>query len=264
MVISIVGLLMSVIYSNINNVREKAKMTAGIQFEANVLHTIGDALVSEWKFDQHNVPSTGRTPDTSGYENTGALYGVVYKDKEGYDGKGTYLFNGDSYIGIKGFFPIINFNGLNSFTESVWINTTKDSEIQTIIGWHSGIAWAMGTIQLKNGILEFLLKTNAFNTVSSDNKIPINKWTHIVVVFDSPNVLFYINGVLVSKKIIAEGAVNSNPLFFPRFGKKHSEPWNGFSGKIDTVRFYTTSLTAMDIRNIYAKEVNHYQDLATI
>ncbi len=257
-VIAIISLISSIVYASLNNAKEKGRMAANTQFEANILHGIGDSLVGEWKFDQSGTAAL----DTSSYANNGVVNGAVYDATGGYNGKGAYVFDGASnrYINI-GTPSILNLNGLKSFTESAWVNITNGSGIpRTIIGRHTTTGNAMGTIRLDNNLLTLIVYTKSgFFAVSSNGKVPTNKWVYVAVTYDGSNALFYINGVLDSKKPVT-GAVSAS--YVPVIIGRNSAGGENFSGKIDTVRIYTTTFTAMDIRNIYAEEKSLHQDLA--
>jgi prepilin-type N-terminal cleavage/methylation domain-containing protein len=259
-VISIISLLTSIIITNLNDARERGRMATNIQLEANIIHGIGDTLVGEWKFDQ---VTGATTPDTSSYANNGTVNGAVYDVTGGYNGKGAYLFDGSNkYIDI-GTPSILNLNGLNSFTESAWVNVANGSGIpRTIIGRHTTTVNAMGTIRLDNNLLTLIVyTTSGFFAVSSDGKVPSNKWVYVTAVYDGSNALFYINGVLDSKKPVT-GKVSAS--YAPIMIGRNSAGGENFVGKIDTVRIYTTTFTAMDIKNIYAKDLLLHQDLALL
>ncbi|MFH1626709.1 MAG: LamG-like jellyroll fold domain-containing protein [bacterium] len=244
-VIFIISLLSQIIYASLNSAREKARMAANILFEASVLHSIGDRLVGEWKFDQPAVNS--KTADTSGYGNDGIINNPIYEAIGGYDRKGVYMFTNQNnqFIDI-GNKAVLDLSKLSSFTESVWINTNGlSNRVQFIIN-----KFVSGSILLRNNSLEF----GGFSNPISPNKIPINKWVYIAIVYNGSNLLFYVNGVLDFKTSVSGNLILSSVTFI-------SSPGNGFLGKIDSVRIYSSSLTAMDIKNIYAKESPHYQDL---
>ena len=67
-VIAIIGILSSVILTNISAVRDKARIAAATRFDSSTLHSIGDQLVGEWLFDTPSLPYL----DSSGMGNTGS------------------------------------------------------------------------------------------------------------------------------------------------------------------------------------------------
>src|ERR1035437_5217091 len=95
-VISIIGLFFSIVFANLNATRDKANITAGVQFEATILHGTGDQLVGEWLMnsDPGNSGSagTGIAKDTSG-NNNGTVPAGIYVSNGGYNGKGTLQFS---------------------------------------------------------------------------------------------------------------------------------------------------------------------------
>ncbi|MFA6341085.1 MAG: type II secretion system protein, partial [Candidatus Paceibacterota bacterium] len=90
-VIAIVGILSSVIYTNITGLRDRARITAGIRFDSSTLHSIGDMLVGEWTFDT----PTALLADTSGSGNNGSTTtSPIYYSTGGYNNKGAFYFDG--------------------------------------------------------------------------------------------------------------------------------------------------------------------------
>ncbi|MFA6341114.1 MAG: LamG-like jellyroll fold domain-containing protein [Candidatus Paceibacterota bacterium] len=247
-VIAIVGILSSVIYSNITGLRDRARVTAGIRFDSSILHSIGDQLVGEWTFD---LP-TNLLADTSGMGNNGSTTtSPVYYSTGGYNNKGTFYFDGTDDVIKLGTSNVLAME-TNDFTATAWINPNALSAIwQGIIGGENG-AFSVG---IGNNILA-VTKVGVSDAPISNFNITnnLNKWTFVTVTFDSHssanNLTYYINGVL-NKKV----TYNYN------FDAGKKSYWIGlrggsggyFSGYIDDVRIYTSTLSGSDIQKLYTE-----------
>ena len=97
-VISIIGLLSSIILASLQSAREKARITAGIAFSANVYHALGDHLIGWWNFD--DCPS-GQAKDSSAGNNTGVMSGATSCSSDSPLGIGySVKFNGGQLGGL--------------------------------------------------------------------------------------------------------------------------------------------------------------------
>ena len=123
-VISIISLLSSVVLSSLNSARDKARIAAGIQFEANLYHTIGNNLVAKYDFEE----GTGSIiNDSSGNNITGTLSrsNIWSSDTSNKNSHTSINFTNDNDGAVlSNTFGITNSN----FTIALWIKTTIDSE----------------------------------------------------------------------------------------------------------------------------------------
>ena len=253
-VISIISMLASIILANINSARDRARLAANMQFEANLVHTIGDQMVGEWKFDD----GAGVASDTSSFGNNATAVNATWSANGGYNGKGAYIFNGSNYITI-GAPSILNFSGLSSFTESAWVNTPNGGG--TIFGRHTAAGDTMATLRMGGGKLNVLLHTTnapaGFYDFTSTGAVPLNKWVYVAVVYDGTNISFYMNGVLDSK-FPASGSINAG--YSGVVLGRNTAGGEFLTGTLDTARIYTSALTGMNIQNIYAMEKPNHPD----
>ena len=82
-------------------------------------------------------------------------------------------------------------------------------------------------------------------SVVSNGQLPVNTWTHIAVTYNGARMRFFVNGVQVSSRT-ATGPFeqNAQPLWIGGHALYNSP----FQGKIDDVRIYNRSLTAIQIQ----------------
>ncbi|MFA6340723.1 MAG: LamG-like jellyroll fold domain-containing protein [Candidatus Paceibacterota bacterium] len=244
-VIAIVGILSSVIYTNITGLRDRAKITAGIRFDSSLLHSIGDQLIGEWMFDTNTNP----TPDTSGSGYNGTISGATYATTSGYNNKGTYNFDGNDYITISS--PIVG--GLNSATMCMWINPTYKNDTAYnapggLTGTSNRASFSL-LIQASNNRMFFYANTSVgYSSTGDSEQVIYDTWQHFCGVYDGSKLYLYKNGVNVNSGA-QSGTIESSGIF--RIGS-----WglgNFFKGYIDDVRIYSSALSGSEIQKLYVK-----------
>ena len=104
-----------------------------------------------------------------------------------------------------------------------------------------------------------------------DATLPHNKWTHVAVSYVSAThvATLYVNGAIDKTMTMSAGidtsTFNKNTIACAEIGRRYCfGSWMDFVGLIDSVRLYTTRLTAMDIQNIYALEKPNYLDTVAL
>ncbi|MFA5013447.1 MAG: type II secretion system protein, partial [Candidatus Paceibacterota bacterium] len=74
-VIAIIGILSALIIVGMNSTTQKATIAKAQVFSNSLRNSLMGNLISEWKFDQVNVPAANQTPDSWSGGNTGTLNG---------------------------------------------------------------------------------------------------------------------------------------------------------------------------------------------
>ena len=124
--------------------------------------------------------------------------------------------------------------GITSVAHPFRIEYVADNEkIWTIFGASGCNAWTSG---------DWLLSTN--------NSIPINTWTHIVLVRTDTEKRIYINGVLNASEATSGGyCINNYNL---TIGMASDEQFStDYAGRIDQVDIYSRELTGPEISALY-------------
>jgi prepilin-type N-terminal cleavage/methylation domain-containing protein len=257
-VISIVSLLSSVVLSALNTSREKARLAAGKQFDANVKHAAGDMLVGEWNLDE-GVGGNGTViKDLSGNGNNGTLqnstgWSTDTPTETGYSAS----FNGNNnYIDVPDS-SSMNFAG--DITISAWIkpDTVGGGTWRSILGKRgTGTNYEM-TLNATGGNLLWYNGT----IYNSSFIPPLNKWTHVAGVISGTTLTLYADGKAVSSFTGVSPVVGllGNTFAIARSGNISGQ---NFSGLIDSVRIYSKSLVASDVQHLYAEGLKTHSNLA--
>ncbi len=243
-VVAIIGILSSVVLASLNSAREKARIAAAKQADANILHGIGDMLVAEWKFE--NLSSLGF--DTSGNNNHLSVVGapsvtVGFNGKNGVDvSNGSYF----TFSDLK-----LNFGTSEKNTVTFWMYWNGSPEVMPF-GFSNSYDLYFPSIYF------------GFNTFNSDtwgihSSGLANKWVFVVTVFS--------NGDISKSKMYLDGKEQSMASLRSPLGVKdvfHSGFVGAgpggfrFSGKIDDVRIYSSALSVSKIQKLYAEDFQKY------
>ena len=132
------------------------------------------------------------------------------------------------------------------FAISAWVYYIANTSAGGIVGIRAnGATPAELQLYIENSTLK---SWNGTTNISSTASIPDQKWTHIVMVQDGSNKLFYINGVLDSTQSQANGASSSETLKIGYTG--HASEY--FKGSISCVRAFNYSLDATEVKELYS------------
>ncbi|MBS3137516.1 LamG domain-containing protein, partial [Candidatus Woesearchaeota archaeon] len=201
------------------------------------------------------------TLDYSGLNNTGNTSGgMVWNSTGGYDGKGTYEFDGtNDFINLS---TQTTLTGSKQFTITAWVKRNSAATHQ--IYWEetssSGYSRIYLTIESNNSI-RFGVRdsaadpTGTFWSFYSNATINNNAWTHVAVIFDSvaDNHSIYLNGTLSKTDTTARSALGTSQTNRIRIGSSYSgsADQNYFSGTIDEIKVYNYSLTSAQVLALF-------------
>lgn len=257
-VISIIGLLSSIVYVSLKNARYKAKIAAGLSFSQSLYNVLGAEAVGVWSFETVNG---NQTPDGLGNGNNGTIYGNPVQEDSGIPALGKAMrFDGmDDYIDI-GDKDSLDM-GTSDFTIEAWVKMTLSNE-RTVASkyYYSGYpGYLMGTVDGK--VQGFIRDTDSFKRSTQDG-VSVNdgKWHHIAVVFDRDSYMTrYVDGQQTGTQddITAQsGSVTNDRLF--QIGKWDWASTLFFSGAIDEVRIYRQAMTSAQIQKHYAEGLERF------
>lgn len=245
-VVAIVGVLSSIVLVSINSVRDKARLAAGKQADANILHGIGDQMIAEWKFDNTSTP----TLDTSGFNYNLTTAGSPI-NTTGYNGNNAQIVNSTSHYTFSGLPVNTNTNEKTTVTFWMYWNGTNNT---MPFGFDS-----MYDLYFMDGYF-------GFNTFNSDtwgiySSGLDNRWVFVAAVFSNGDVTkseLYINGAKQNCVALRSAPNNAN-AFVSSTGFVGAGPNNyHFYEKIDDVRIYTSAITVAEIKKLYDEGAPKY------
>jgi prepilin-type N-terminal cleavage/methylation domain-containing protein len=245
-VIGIIGVLASVVIASLNSARSKAKLSAGKQSDANILHGIGDQLVAEWKFDD----ATNITQDTSGFGTN--LTNVGATSTTGFNDNNAAVVNAAKYL---------TFSNLN-------VDTTASAKT-TVTFW---MYWDGSDNTMPFGFttlldLWFTSGFFGFNTFNSDiwgiySNGLANRWVFVAAVFNNGNIAkseLYIDGAKQNCESLRSTPNNTRAFVNPAGFVGSGPSGYSFRGKIDNVRVYASAISFAQIEKLYEEGLSQHQ-----
>ena len=238
-VISMIGMLASVVLTSLNAAREKAKVGAGIEFDANLYHVYGAGSIFVLNLDEgsgYNLKDSGVSSNDAVFDDWDGIGNWV---TDGVSGAAARFWNGGVAI-----FPNILSNSLSSIGGlagrvlfTAWIRPTSFSTSQTLVSNAPGI----NAIELNTtGKVVATPRIASLASYTSVGSVTAGKWNHVAIEFDGGK----------GGKIYINGKLDSQFTFTDQFNIGVSSP-NGFTwigtydgsigryvGDMDNVRLY--------------------------
>ncbi len=228
-------------------------------FISLILVTVNSfALKAEYRFEDCNRDSSSKNftgdSDLDGNLDGNAKIGT---------GKIVYGLNldGNGYMSVP---HNSELDLVNNLTISFWVYP-KNRDRQALIVKGNGVGddrkFGSGAeyslVLWEDG--KFKYKHNETADTFSKSIIPLNKWTHIVVVRDndSKTIQIYINGVLdTENSYTIEPKTSGSEDLIIGSGDYYSDSMDNFIGYIDEIKIYNVALSDNDISVMYDKESN--------
>ena len=261
-VIAIIALLAAIALVALGGARDKARIAAGLEFEANLRHSLGAYAVGIWDFNEGSETTAN---DSSGFDNHGTLVGTAAFSSEGDtpsgDGYAVSFDGGGEYVDITGFgVP----SGPQGRTVSLWVKAAVEdlSNTQHKILRNSpdngdGINDKGITINYRgDDFYAYVYDENADRcSIRIVNNPDIGKWYHLVLTHDDVDANVYANGIYVTTKECI-GSIFYDGAF--RLGCYSATHMN-FNGSVDNVMVFDQVLSLTQIEQLYvegAKSLN--------
>ncbi len=255
-VIAIIGLLASIVLVSFRGQREKAELTKGLEFSAQLGRIMGANAVGWWDFEEG---SGTIAKDSSGHGNDGTISLATYTTDTPYSAAGisggskyALSFDGDDLVTVP---HRSSFVGLNSITVSAWVKL-NNTNVQRIVdkGWNGPGSFLLF---VENSKFTFgVINSRGGDYRAKANFIPkINTWYHLTGVFDGNRVMIYVNG-----KLSASTPTSGSGFLTTTSNLTISTPGFGaFNGLIDEVRIYSRALSSAEIQKLYAEGLPYHQ-----
>ena len=229
-----------------------------------------DSLVLMFNFDnktalnETTTPANNQTTDVSIYGNNGTFMGDATINLTGGKYGGGLLLDGTGdYVSVP------NHNSLNitqEITISAWIKA-KTWETQnwegTIVGkdsWEDGDSHGYVLRTGDSGRLTLVISnvsSAAWPFAMTDQLMSTGVWYHIAGTFNGTHIKAFINGEVKQTTIIA-GTTMETSVYPVEIGRSPYDNTRIFDGTIDEVRIWNRSLSAAEIYQEYASNLNKF------
>ena len=236
-VISIIGMLSSVVLASLSNARDKANIAAGDVFARHTESAYGADALGIWNFD-------GDTFDSSGNNRNGTISGASsYSTDHRSAANKALVFNGSN--------TYVDFGSIsvaNNITVAMWVYAVNYFQNGYLIGRNPvNSQWGL----FLNSGTGIVWRSGANSDLLSTCPAPSNNsWHHIAATQSGLNYAIYIDGRLCKSGTRSLPIANTGTVVqigvYDGFGYP-------FLGKIDEARLYSQSLVASDIEKLYAE-----------
>ncbi len=262
-VISIIGLLSSIMMASLKGARDKANISAGLQYEGFVQRTRGDRAIVFWNFNEGTGPTVN---DKSGFNNTPSPIATpkVWWSTDGpASGKGgSVALDGSSGAHMFKALPASQATlSTRGFTFMAWIKPTTNTTGAIMGRYLTHMARnASGSVSFQIFCSPLTCESVAgWSKTTTTGVTPINQWTHVAGVYTADGRLqIHING----KRLV--DYVNPNPSNIAPFVAESgftvgaveypvSTFGTYFNGKIDEAIFINDGLSVAEIEQYYAE-----------
>src|SRR6056297_289315 len=247
-VIGIIAILAGLMLVGYNIFFSEANIGSSMRFDSSIHHSLGYALVGDWKMDDNAANST--VVDTSGNGNDGTFHNAAnnYTSENSVDGaNGRALHfdgSGDECITTPLSVDISN----TGYTVSVWAKSEGDDDkYEVVVGdTESGHTWFLEHARpTSTDDWHYAWKdsTDSWQHIYSNKKVTENKWYYLVAVNDGNNQFMYVNGIKQNETVV-------NGFDSDIFKINIGSTWSGggmFKGIINQVRVYKAVLSASRI-----------------
>jgi prepilin-type N-terminal cleavage/methylation domain-containing protein len=268
-VISIISLLSSVVLSSLNTARERARIAAGKRFSSTLYRAAGDMPAGIWRLNE------GTGTAISDYSNMGA--GTLLNGQGAASWSTDTPWSTDYALTLDGVNDYISINDRSDLkyqggelSLSIWIKPASGETNGSLLfskPWNGNGEYNYRLAYNSNGTISVDLVGATSYSISTGVTVASGKWTHVAAVLDSArNVRIYIDGALRSStthSIVSwtpPSGDASIPLcvgtLYPYGGGWGGNTGFSFEGLIDDPMMFTRTLTAAEIRNIYAQGIS--------
>ncbi|MEK7610121.1 MAG: LamG-like jellyroll fold domain-containing protein [Patescibacteria group bacterium] len=255
-VISIIGMLSSVIIVALNGARDKGVIAAGLKFDTYNYRAFGVDAAAIYNFDETLLK------DISGNGNTLTACSSVSQSNStpnNINGKSANFSSANAVCNLTTLKTLPSpANLANKGSVSFWIYPTAVGLIANLSGNTGTYTWvsicSTKVIMVDTGNCSSL-------GVTGTEILPLNKWTHVLISWDSSatqKTQIYINGrssSLVDSSIIP--ATNwttggGTGIYIGGYGS------GSFTGYLDNFAIYTQSLQTAQVQKIYADSLSEH------
>ncbi len=217
--------------------------------------TNASGLVGHWTFDGAKL-TTATATDSSGNGFDAEL--STNRPTKGIGKIGQALvFNGTNNQVNVPYYDALAPTSAVSF--GAWFKTTDFSSLQRIVTKAFFGGYGLELNPTLSAIVASVNVTGANNGASTTtypfSSLSTNKWYHAFATYDGTTLKLYINGVLVSSRVVGGSIAYTYNNYLCIAASTNSNLCNGggnrFAGSLDDVRVYNRALSASEVQALY-------------
>lgn len=251
-VISIIGMMSSIVFASLSSARDKGTIAAAQQFSKSLYTAKGADAIVLLNFDE----GSGVATDSSGFGNDATLVGAVYDSANTVNNRGYSLYtDGITYAQVP-YKSNFDFNQ-NGFTFSAWIKPTAYNQPYNMFMGKSLPYFNVGGGSNNQKLHMSMSAAGSQRSVYGSTVVTLSKWHHVAATYDS---LGYMKVYLDGKLDGTAGpflvpSISANNLYI---GKWVNNATYQYTGYIDDVQYLNHALGYTEINKIYADSVALY------
>lgn len=201
--------------------------------------------------------------DSSGFGNVGALYGMnpgINNGSSGWTSSGR-LGNALQFDGANDYVSVGDAPSLRprNFTIEGWFYKKSDYGAQVLVSkqYTGAQSYWMDSYAIfsdASNIFSFYGYAGGADIIANSAvPLPLNRWTHFAVTYDSSSLKMYLNGTLVlGRPLSGVVSYDSSPVLIGADDDSSNEQYSFFfNGTVDEVKIWNKALSAADIQAEY-------------
>lgn len=256
-VISIIGMLSSVVLVALQSARNKGQVGAGLRFSSYNYHAFGADAFGIWNFDETN-PVSFKSLSMNNYDLINGATTYITSDTNTPSGTGRSVEFAASAAARELSYTIPASSQKNvcngnttctQYTSSAWINPSSISASASFIFYLSGSnPLAMIITSTSNGTI-YCGNPNA-GSVTFLYNLKQDQWQNVVCTYNNPKMTLYVNGKYINSDSTHVYTLTTNVSKI----NVGSDNVGGqtFSGFMDDFAIYSQALSLESIQNLYA------------
>ncbi len=260
-VISVIGLLSSIMLVAFTSQREKARLAGANSFASQVDRVLGDQTIGLWDFDECSGLTAIERSKTSLNASMGAPppWSVDTPSGKGcslgLDGVRSATVNNSASLAAT-----------SALTISLWFkwNASTGGQYQALASrWGNSNSYALIFDDTNNELEFWAAGLVPSNNIARPVSIKDSKWHHTAAVYDGESLALYLDGHRLGASLAATGLINDNSQSL-RIGADGTITFGAakLNGVIDSVHLFAKGLMAQDVRQLYLAEKQKFLSVA--